>query len=202
MKQLLLSFLFLLFFVSIKSQNTLLWSNDMSTAGDWTITNTSVPSTYEWYHQDGSNLSTPAASGDFASTTASNGFFMVNSAAAAGNADGNGTPIVTDVTITAPIDLSATNTVTSQAEMFVTLTFEHNFSYWYDIREVHVSGDGGANWTVFPISNASGNLTGAMQSNSGNPEVTTVIYLLLQVVRTMCWYVFTMMTKIYGHGTG
>ena len=174
MKQLLLSFLFLLFFVSIKSQNTLLWSNDMSTAGDWTITNTSVPSTYEWYHQDGSNLSTPAASGDFASTTASNGFFMVNSAAAAGNADGNGTPIVTDVTITAPIDLSATNTVTSQAEMFVTLTFEHNFSYWYDIREVHVSGDGGANWTVFPISNASGNLTGAMQSNSGNPEVTTV----------------------------
>jgi len=174
MKKILLSFLFLLFFVSIKSQNALLWSNDMSNASDWVITNTSVPSTNEWYHQDGSDLSTPAGLGDFASTTASNGFFMLSSNDAPGNTDGDGTPIVTDLTIAAPIDLSATNVVTGQAEMFVTLTFEHNFRWWQDIREVHVSGDGGANWTVFPISDANGNLTGAMGQSTDNPEVTTV----------------------------
>jgi len=152
-----------------------LWSNDMSNAAEWTITNTSVPTTNEWYHQDGSDLSTPSgAFTDFASSTAANGFFMANSDGVAGNADGDGTPIVTDVTINMPIDLSATNTVTNQAEMFVTLTFEHNFRWWQDIREVHVSGDGGANWTVFPISDANGSVTGAMEQNSGNPEVTTV----------------------------
>ena len=151
-----------------------LWSNDMSNAAEWTITNTSVPSTNEWYHQDGSDLSTPAGLGDFASSTAANGFFMVNSDGAPGNTDGDGTPIVTDLTIATPIDLSATNTVTGQAEMFVTLTVEHNFRWWQDIREVHVSGDGGATWTPFPISDANGNLTGLQDQNTGNPEVTTV----------------------------
>ena len=151
-----------------------LWSNDMSSPGDWVLTNTSVPVTNEWYHQDGSNLATPAGLGDFASSTGSNGFFMVNSDAAPGNTDGNGTPIVADLTIGTPIDLSATNAVTGQAEMNVTLTFEHNFRWWQDIREVHVSGDGGANWTVFPISDANGNVTGAAGQNSGNPEVTTL----------------------------
>ena len=149
-----------------------LWSNDMSNASEWTITNTSVPATEEWYFT--TDPTTPAGLGDFNSTTAANGFFMVNSDGAVGNTDGNGTPIVTDVTIAAPIDLSATNTVTSQAEMAVTLTFEHNFRWWQDIREVHVSGDGGANWTVFPISDANGNVTGAAGQNSGTPEVTTV----------------------------
>jgi|TARA_B110000495_G_C23024037_1_gene608052 hypothetical protein len=149
-----------------------LWSNDMSNAGDWTITNTSVPTTNEWVWT--TDPTTPAGLGDFASSTVANGFFMVNSDGAPGNTDGDGTPIVTDVTINMPIDLSATNTVTSQAEMFVTLTVEHNFRWWQDIREVHVSGDGGANWTVFPISDANGNLTGIQDQNTGNPEVTTV----------------------------
>jgi hypothetical protein len=149
-----------------------LWSNDMSNAAEWTITNTSVPATEEWYFT--TDPTTPAGLGDFNSSTVANGFFMVNSDGAVGNTDGNGTPIVTDATITAPIDLSATNTVTSQAEMFVTLTFEHNFRWWQDIREVHVSGDGGANWTVFPISDANGNVTGAAAQNSGTPEVTTI----------------------------
>jgi hypothetical protein len=149
-----------------------LWSNDMSNASEWTITNTSVPATNEWIWT--TDPSTPAGLGDFNSSTVANGFFMVNSDGAPGNTDGNGTPIVTDVTINAPIDLSATNAVTSQAEMFVTLTFEHNFRWWQDIREVHVSGDGGANWTVFPISDANGNVTGAAAQNSGTPEVTTV----------------------------
>jgi len=126
-----------------------LWSNDMSNAAEWTITNTSVPSTNEWYHQDGSDLSTPSSAfGDFASSTAANGFFMVNSDGAPGNTDGDGTPIVTDLTIATPIDLSATNTATGQA--------------------------GGATWTPFPISDANGNLTGLQDQNTGNPEVTTV----------------------------
>ena len=149
-----------------------LWSNDMSTAGDWAVTNTSVPTTNEWYHT--TDVTTPAGLGDFNSSTAANGFFMVNSDGAPGNADGDGTPIVTDVTLVAPIDLSATNPITSQAEMNVTLTFEHNFRWWQDIREVHVSGDGGANWTIFPISDATGNVTGAAAQNSGTPEVTTI----------------------------
>ena len=149
-----------------------LWSNDMSNAGDWTITNTSVPATNEWVWT--TDPTTPAGLGDFASSTVANGFFMVNSDGAPGNTDGDGTPIVTDLTIATPVDLSATNAVTGQAEMFVTLTVEHNFRWWQDIREVHVSGDGGANWTIFPISDANGNVSGAMDQNSGNPEVTTV----------------------------
>lgn len=149
-----------------------LWSNDMSNAAEWTITNASVPTTNEWVWT--TDPTTPAGLGDFASSTAANGFFLVNSDGAPGNTDGDGTPIVTDVTINTPIDLSATNTVTSQAEMFVTLTVEHNFRWWQDIREVHVSGDGGANWTIFPISDANGNLTGIQDQNTGNPEVTTV----------------------------
>ena len=149
-----------------------LWSNDMSNAGDWTITNTSVPTTNEWVWT--TDPTTPAGLGDFASSTVANGFFMVNSDGAPGNTDGDGTPIVTDLTIATPIDLSATNSVTGQAEMFVTLTVEHNFRWWQDIREVHVSGDGGATWTPFPISDANGNVSGAMDQNSGNPEVTTV----------------------------
>jgi len=149
-----------------------LWSNNMSNAGDWTITNTSVPTTNEWVWT--TDPTTPAGLGDFASSTVADGFFMVNSDGAPGNTDGDGTPIVTDLTIATPIDLSATNAVTGQAEMFVTLTVEHNFRWWQDIREVHVSGDGGANWTIFPISDANGNVSGAMDQNSGNPEVTTV----------------------------
>jgi len=150
-----------------------LWSNDCSNAADWVFTNTSVPSTNEWIHET-STLAMPSANhGDFAATTAANGYLMVNSDGAPGNADGDGTPIVADATIAVPIDLSATGG-TGQAEMDVVLTFEHDFRWWQDIREVHVSGDNGGTWTIYPISDANGNVTGAAAQDSEMPEVTTL----------------------------
>jgi len=151
------------------SKSVALWSNDMSNASDWIITNTSVPSTIEWYHQDGSDLSTPAGAGNFASTTASNGFFMVNSDAVPGNTDGDNTPIVTDLTIASPIDLSG--------ETYVTLEFQHNFRWWKDTRGVRVSGDGGNNWTEYELTNNTGYEDGDYydgEQSSDNPHITTI----------------------------
>ena len=145
-----------------------LWEDDFATLTNWTVTKTGA-NNHEWYMETA--LASPAGLGDFASSSAANGFLMVNSDAN-NTADGQGTPIITDATSSA-IDLSATG-ATGMAEMNVVLEFQHNFRWWQDIREVHVSGDGGATWTIYPISDAVGNVTGAMDQNSENPEVTTL----------------------------
>ena len=145
-----------------------LWEDDFATLTNWTVTATGA-NTHEWYRETA--LASPAGLGDFASSSAGNGFLMVNSDAN-NTGDGQGTPIITDVTSSA-IDLSATG-VTGMAEMNVVLEFQHNFRWWQDIREVHVSGDGGSTWTIYPISDATGNVIGAAAQNSENPEVTTL----------------------------
>ncbi len=150
-----------------------LWEDDFSTPANWTLTNTSIPS-LDWNINMGGEASIPANSnGPAGMTTLSNGYLLIDSDGIVGNDDGNGTPTVVDATIANAIDLSATGS-TGQAEMNVVLEFQHNFRWWQDIREVHVSGDGGANWVIYPISDANGNVTGAMAQNSGNPEVTTL----------------------------
>lgn len=144
----------------------LLWEDDFSDINTWTLANTSTPAT-DFSQETNPDLQSlnvttmPAALTPFASTSASNGFLWISSDAAPGNSDGDGTPI--EVTATSEvIDLTG--------HPFVTLTFEHNYRWWQDLREVRVSGDNGANWETFILTDANG----PDEQNSGNPEVTQI----------------------------
>ncbi len=136
---------------SSSTQPAPLWSDDCSDPTTWTFTNTSLPP-LDWNWTNNTNIQSqcvttlPASLEVFNSTTASNGFMIINSDAAPGNVDQNGTPIVCEFTNVQPIDL------TGYAN--VQLTFQHSFRWWNDTRGVRVSGDNGVTWTDFEISNA------------------------------------------------
>ncbi len=53
----------------------------------------------------------------------------------------------------------------------VRLSFEHNFRWWHDTRGVRVSGDNGATWTEFEITDE--NAYSTPNQNSDNPHQTT-----------------------------
>jgi len=145
-----------------------LWSDDCSDASTWVFTNSSLPPLdWNWttnvdvQSQCVTNL--PASLATFNSSTASNGYMIINSDAAPGNQDQNGTPIVAEFTNVQPIDL------TGYAN--VQLTFQHSFRWWNDTRGVRVSGDNGTTWTDFEISNATTYNT--PNQDSDNPHVST-----------------------------
>lgn len=140
-----------------------LWSNTCSNAADWTFTNTSVPAGGDWFITSGPfNASiqggTPFES--FESTTAADGYLMIDSDAIGGG-DGDGTPTICEATIAVP-----SGTLSSYP--FVSLKFQHNYRWWQDTRGVRVSGDNGATWTEFELSN--GAAAPASGQNSGNPQ--------------------------------
>ena len=102
----------------------LLWSDDCSDPATWTYTNTSLPP-LDWNWTNNTDIQSqcvtnlPASLQTFNSTTASNGFMIINSDAAPGNVDQNGTPIVCEFTNVQPIDLTGYSNVQ--------LTFQHSF---------------------------------------------------------------------------
>ena len=125
-------------------KSTPLWSNDCSSASSFVFSNTSTPST-DWIIESDPAFIEVAALSPMGSTTASNGYLLVSSNAVAGNADGNNTPVVAIARVYDTLDLSNyPNAV---------LTFSSNFRWWHEDRVVRVSGDNGANWTDFEISN-------------------------------------------------
>lgn len=139
-----------------------LWSNTCDNAADWTFTNTSVPAGGNWSVQTGpytAAIQSGTPFTQFESTTAADGYLMINSDAI-GGADNNGTPTICEATIAVPA-----GTLTTYP--FVSLKFQHNYRWWQDTRGVRVSGDNGANWTEFEITNNAGfpNL-----QSSANPE--------------------------------
>ena len=137
-----------------------LWENDFSTASDWAITSTgTIPN--QWTIETNPGLIPVSVLSPFNATTASNGYLFIDSDAS-GGADGDGTQIITQATLTVPVDLSA--------EPNVVLTFSHNYRWWQDTRGVRVSGDNGANWTEYEITNNAGYPN---DQNSGNPEITS-----------------------------
>jgi len=145
-----------------------LWSDDCSDPATWTFTNSSLPPLdWNWttnvdvQSQMVTNLT--ASLQTFNSTTASNGFMIINSDAAPGNIDQNGTPIIAEFTNTQPIDLTGYQNVQ--------LTFQHSFRWWNDTRGVRVSGDNGLTWTDFEISNATTYNT--LNQDSDNPHIST-----------------------------
>ena len=145
-----------------------LWSDDCSDPATWTFTNSSLPPLdWNWttnvdvQSQMVTNLT--ASLQTFNSATASNGFMIINSDAAPGNVDQNGTPIIAEFTNTQPIDLTGYQNVQ--------LTFQHSFRWWNDTRGVRVSGDNGLTWTDFEISNATTYNT--PNQDSDNPHIST-----------------------------
>ncbi|MFL2579411.1 MAG: T9SS type A sorting domain-containing protein [Parvicellaceae bacterium] len=99
---------------------------------------------------------------DFNSSSATNGYLFIDSDALGGG-DLDGTPIFVTATIATPIDLTG--------ESNVVLSFSHNYRWWQDTRGVRVSGDNGATWVQYEITNNSGYPN---DQNSGNPEITRI----------------------------
>ncbi len=147
---------------SAVAKATTIWSDDFSSAANWTIASTgSNPEQWNFINTPGS-IPVSALS-PFAAPTAANGFLFVNSDAN-NTQDQDGTPIITTATNVGVIDCSG--------HSVVKIKYNHNFRWWKDTRGVRVSGDNGANWTEFLISDEVDYFT--PNQNSANPEVTII----------------------------
>ncbi|MDP4806435.1 MAG: T9SS type A sorting domain-containing protein [Crocinitomicaceae bacterium] len=147
---------------SVQAKATTIWSDDFSTAANWAIASTG--SNQEQWNIINTPTSIPvSALSPFASPTAANGFLFVNSDAN-NSGDMDGTPIITTATTVNAIDCSA--------HSVVKIKYNHNFRWWHDTRGVRVSGDNGATWTEFLISDEVDYFT--PNQNSANPEVTII----------------------------
>ena len=183
---------------SSQPKGVVLWENQFDTASQWILDNTCAYTGYtisggydytnqtpitstsactgtgtvatdpgtgataQWRFETDPNLIPVSALAPFGSATASNGFLFINSDACGGG-DGDGTPIFVTATIATPIDLTGENSVV--------LSFSHNYRWWQDTRGVRVSGDNGATWVQYEITNNSGYPN---DQNSGNPEITSI----------------------------
>ena len=145
-----------------EAKATTIWSDDFSTAANWEVASTGSNSE-QWNFINTPNSIPVSALSPFASPTAANGFLFVNSDAN-NSGDFDGTPIITTATNVGTIDCSA--------HSVVKLKYNHNFRWWHDTRGVRVSGDNGANWTEFLISDEVDYFT--PNQNSANPEVTII----------------------------
>lgn len=139
------------------------WSDDFSTPANWTMTSTGAE-TANWTIETDAVAGIPNAAAElnpFMSNSAANGFAVINSDGAPGNADGNGA-IVAQMTTATAIDLTATPNAI--------LKFNHSYRWWQESRVVRVSGDGGTSWTEFPITYTTAS---ALTWPNGNPYPTT-----------------------------
>jgi hypothetical protein len=147
---------------SADAKATTIWSDDFSTAANWAIASTG--SNPEQWHIINTPSSIPVSVlSPFAAPTAANGFLFVNSDAN-NTQDQDGTPIITTATTVNAIDCSA--------HSVVKVKYNHNFRWWHDTRGIRVSGDNGATWTEFLISDETDYFT--PNQNSANPEVTVI----------------------------
>jgi hypothetical protein len=139
-----------------------IWSDDFSSAATWTLTNTSTPA-LDFSLETNTAIIPVADLSPMASTSAANGFLFINSDGIAGNSDGDGTPTVVEATTVTAIDCSG--------EPNVVLSFEQNYRWWQEAREVRVSGDNGATWTTYELTTFT-DYPGAQ--NTDNPQVETI----------------------------
>ncbi len=147
---------------SADAKATTIWSDDFSTAANWAIASTgSNPE--QWHIINTPNSIPVSAMSPFAAPTAANGFLFVNSDAN-NTGDQDGTPIITTAT--------TVNAINCSAHSVVKVKYNHNFRWWHDTRGIRVSGDNGATWTEFLISDETDYFT--PNQNSGNPEVTVI----------------------------
>lgn len=142
-----------------------LWENSFDDANDWVFTNTSAPTSYNWVitTTQGDIPNAAPSLQPFMSTSASDGFALINSDGQPGNVDGDGA-IVAELTNATPIDLTGYPNVI--------LKFQHSYRWWQEDRGVRVSGDGGTTWTDFPITSLVGGAIAngyPINQNSENP---------------------------------
>ena len=146
-----------------------IWSNDFSDASTWVLTNTGAEDA-GWSIETDENAM-PNAGAElfpFASNSLANGYALVNSDGATGNADGNGA-IVSQITTANSIDLSD--------HPSVILKFNHNYRWWHEDRGVRVSNDNGTTWTDFPLTSDNGGvITDGYPDaqNTANPEIEVI----------------------------
>lgn len=136
----------------IINEKAALWSDDFSTAANWELTNTSSPA-LNWSFSSNVNGSPVAALNPIGFTTVSNGYAIINSDAAGASATQNAR-----IETANPIDLSG--------HPYVTLKFQHIYRTFEDRRVVHVSGDNGATWTSYVITEG---LNSEANQNTPNP---------------------------------
>lgn len=150
---------------NIDEKAVTVWSNDMSTQSDWVSTSISTTGnvTWEWMNDPAGIPDAGGGLSPFASASAANGFFVIDSD---GNntADNDGSEII--ATLTSP-------TINLTGENFVRLQFQHNFRWWKETRKVRVSIDNGTTWTDVSLLSDNAEYYTTAQ-NSGNPEITTV----------------------------
>jgi hypothetical protein len=181
-----------------QSKGVVVWSNEFDNSADWVLANDCAYSSYtisggydyvagsatvaasactgsgttaqdpntgsaaQFRFENDPNLIPVSVLAPMGSATASNGYLFINSDACGGG-DNDGTPIFVTATIANAIDLSS--------EPSVVLSFSHNYRWWQDTRGVRVSGDNGATWYQYELTNNSGYQN---DQNSGNPEITSI----------------------------
>ena len=180
------------------SRGVVLWTNEFDNSADWVLANDCAYASYtiaggydyvagsattvtsactgsgtvaqdpntgsaaQFRFETDPNIIPVGALAPFGSASATNGFLFIDSDATGGG-DGDGTPIFVTATIANAIDMSS--------EQSIVLSFSHNYRWWQDTRGVRVSGDNGATWYQYEITNNSGYPN---DQNSGNPEVTSI----------------------------
>lgn len=136
----------------IFNEKAALWEDDFSDAANWELSNTSSPA-LNWSFSTNVNGSPVAALNPIGFSTVSNGYVMINSDAAGDNATQNAR-----IETANPIDLTG--------NPYVTLKFQHIYRTFEDRRVVHVSGDNGATWTDYVITEG---LNSEANVNTANP---------------------------------
>lgn len=141
----------------------IIWSDDFSVPSNWTMNNTSAPISWDWVITTNQS-DIPNAAPElqpFMSTTANNGFALIDSDGQPGNADGDGA-IVANIRTGSVIDCSSYPNVI--------LRFQHSYRWWHESRGVRVSGDNGATWTEYWVTSDDGGMIPTGYPNNQNSE--------------------------------
>ena len=150
---------------------TTIWSDEFDNAATWTVANTNTGGQAEEWSIVTDPSALPDAAGGtltpLTSATAANGFAFINSDAN-NTGDNNGTQIISTIRTATAIDLTANPNVI--------LEFAHNCRWWQESRIVRVSGDNGASWTDFTLTDFDGYEFGFgfVDQNTENPSVERI----------------------------
>lgn len=158
----------------VKAEGDVIWSDDFSTAADWTISNAGSPShtAGDWAIVNAMPASLTSQAGAYgfpsAMNSASGGnFALVNSDAA--GAAGMQNAYLTTAT---GVDVAALLTTAGEpGNKALFLQFTEIYRHFQDQNFVEVSNDGGATWTSFQVNPVA---EVPVNTNSGNPEIEVV----------------------------
>lgn len=146
------------------TNKVILWSDDFSTAANWTFTDQS-PDNYGGWNIETSTAAMPNAAADlfpFASTTVANGYALI---------DSDGSPFTSDGGGEVAGQIRTANSIDLTNEPYVMLRYQNNYRWWQDTRGVRVSGDNGVTWTDFVLTDNDGYPN---NQNSENPDIVQI----------------------------